>query len=154
MARDLTEAEVTLVLDDSLLRQEGQFFSSGYNFILQRNAAYTYLLPQLVGNSVGNDDGHTSINTVFKYYTYFNGSKVSLFGTAFDSDGELLDGTWKIDGIYYNGGSIVSFGTYYDGWFNLDDQAVSLGQAYITGTFIPSASATQKTLSVFKREGF
>lgn len=154
MARDLTEAEVTLVLDDSLLRETGQFFSSGYSFILQRNTAYTYLLPQLVGNSVGNEDGHTSINTVFKYYTYFRGSKVSLFGTAFDPDGELLDGTWKIDGIYHAGGSIVPEDTYYDGWFALEDQAVSPGQAYITGTFIPTASATQKTLSVYKREGF
>lgn len=153
MARDITEDEIALVLDASLLRQEGRFFSSGYNLILQRNAAYTYLLPQLVGNSVGNEDGHASLNTVFRYYTYFRGTKVQMFGTAFDPDGELLDGTWKLDGIYHAGGSVVTFDSFWNGWFFIDED-VSPGQAYITGTFIPSASATQKTLSVYKREVF
>ena len=157
MAKDLIESDYGLMLDDSLLRQDGQYFSSGYNWLLQRNTAYAYSLPILLGSSVGNRDGHASIDTQFKYFTKYWGTKIGLYGTALDIEGNVIDnGTWIVKVFDSTGQIALPFGfedgsVVREGWFMVELK-VTLGFGSVTGTFV--ASETKKTISIFKREMF
>ena len=138
MPRDMEVTEYGYSTRDTLLRDTGQFYSAAYNWLLQMNAGYVYMMPHVIGGSVYST---TSGTNTFRCPFVARGPSVEISGYSLDRTtfGGPANGTWITPGGTTVGHSFTE---------SLD---LTPGAYFWVGTFIAD-DTNQRSTTILKRE--